>query len=68
MDVSNPEEHLSRFVLEARAAHDHGDGLGGGLPATAATPESQLIARSEIDAVRWAIEDCRSFSGGHVAV
>jgi hypothetical protein len=29
MDISNPEKHLSKFVLKARAEHDRFDGLGG---------------------------------------
>src|SRR5208282_1586920 len=29
MDISNPEEHLSKFVLKTRAAHDRCAGLGG---------------------------------------
>jgi hypothetical protein len=30
VDVSNREEHISKFVLKTRAAHDRRDGLGGG--------------------------------------
>jgi hypothetical protein len=35
MDISNPEEHVSKFVLKTRAAHDRCDGLGGEFPGVA---------------------------------
>src|ERR1700678_1828127 len=34
VDVSNPEEHVSEFALNAGAAHERCDGFRGGLPGT----------------------------------